>query len=194
MPDISTLCVYCGSRVGNKDVFRTEAERLGRIMAERGIALVYGGGAIGIMGVIADAVLDAGGQAVGIIPDHLQQTEVGHKGVSELVVVSSMHERKLMMVERSDAFVVMPGGLGTLDECFEVITWKQLGLHDKPIVIADLDGYWQPLAAVIDAVVDNGFAEPGVRDLITVVSSIDEVLPAIERAPPPAGKAKPERF
>jgi len=191
MSEISTLCVYCGSRVGNRETFRAEAERLGRMMAERGIGLIYGGGAIGIMGVMADAVLDAGGRVIGIIPEHL---EVGHRGVTELVVVSSMHERKQMMVERSDGFVVLPGGLGTLDETFEIITWKQLGLHDKPIVIADLDGYWQPLATLIEAVIDNGFAEPSVRDLATVVGSIDEVLPAMERAPAGTPTAHPERL
>ncbi len=194
MSEITTLCVYCGSRVGNRETFRTEAVRLGRMMAERDIALVYGGGAIGIMGVMADAVLEAGGRVIGIIPEHLERTEVGHRGVSELVVVPSMHARKQMMVERSDGFVVLPGGLGTLDETFEIITWKQLALHDKPIVIADLDGYWQPLAALIDAVVDNGFAEPSVRDLATIVGSIDEVLPAIERAPAATPTAHPERL
>jgi len=194
MSEISTLCVYCGSRVGNRETFRAEAERLGRMMAERGIGLIYGGGAIGIMGVMADAVLDAGGRVIGIIPEHLERTEVGHRGVTELMVVSSMHERKQMMVERSDGFVVLPGGLGTLDETFEIITWKQLGLHDKPIVIADLDGYWQPLATLIEAVIDNGFAEPSVRDLATVVGSIDEVLPAMERAPAGTPTAHPERL
>lgn len=194
MAKISTLCVYCGSRVGTTERYREEAARLGRMLAERGIALIYGGGAIGIMGVIADAVLDAGGEVIGIIPEHLQRTEVGHEKVSELVVVESMHSRKMQMVERSDAFVVLPGGLGTLDETFEIITWKQLGLHDKPIIIADIGGYWQPLIKLIDGVVDGGFADPSVRNLTTVVDSIDDVLPAIDEAPASAESTQAERL
>lgn len=194
MADISSLCVYCGSRVGFSERYQEEAARLGRILAEQGIAVIYGGGQIGIMGVIADAALDAGGEVIGIIPEHLQRTEVGHGAISELVIVESMHSRKMEMVERSDAFVILPGGLGTLDETFEIITWKQLGLHDKPIVIADIDGYWQPLVRLIDNVVEGGFADPSVRDLATVVHGVDEVLSAIAKEPAPAGSPQPERL
>lgn len=194
MAEISSLCVYCGSRVGSSERYQSEAARLGRMLAERDIALIYGGGQIGIMGVIADATLDAGGKVIGIIPEHLQRTEVGHEAVSELVIVESMHSRKMQMVERSDAFVVLPGGLGTLDETFEIITWRQLSLHDKPIVIVDIDGYWQPLVRLIDGVVEGGFADPSVRRLATVVQSVDEILPAIRKEPAPSASPQAERL
>ena len=154
-------------------------------MAERGITLVFGGGRVGLMGIIADAVLAAGGRVVGIIPNHIEEREVGHPGVSELQVVDSMHERKHRMFQMADGFVVLPGGLGTLDETFEIITWRQLGLHDKPIVIVDNEGYWRPLAALIAHLVDNGFARPEVFDLFTVVPRVDEVFAAVARARAP---------
>ena len=154
-------------------------------MAENGIELVYGGGRYGLMGVVADAVLAGGGRAVGIIPDHIRALEVEHLGLQSLLVVDSMHERKQAMFDRSDGFVVLPGGLGTLDETVEVVTWKQLALHDKPVVLVDEAGYWQPLLSLIDHMIDQGFARQEHRQLLRVVSSVDAVLPALARLPEP---------
>jgi uncharacterized protein (TIGR00730 family) len=152
-------------------------------MAKSGIRLVYGGGRIGMMGRIADAVLDAGGEVVGIIPQFLEQVEVGHSGVTQLVVTDTMHDRKQKMAEMSDAFLIMPGGLGTLDETFEILTWKQLGLHEKPIIIADIDGYWRHLTELIDHMIAQSYARPEHRQLFQVIDSIDELLPALSVLP-----------
>jgi len=190
MSTITSLCVYCGSRLGDDRAFRDSAERFGSILAEAGIRLVYGGGAIGIMGVIADAVLASGGRVTGIIPRHLQDIEVGHAGVDELIVVPNMHERKRRMSELADGFVILPGGLGTLDEMFEAITWKQLGLHDKPIVIADIGGYWSPLRSLLEAIIDRGFASGRSRQLYAIVDDVDGVLPALAATPEPVKGVK----
>ncbi len=190
MTKISSLGVYCGSRTGNDGVYRDAAARLGGLMAERGVRLVYGGGGIGIMGVIADAVLAGGGQVTGIIPDHLREREVGHRAIDDMQVVPNMHERKRRMSELSDGFVILPGGLGTLDEMFETVTWKQLGLHDKPIVIADIAGYWAPLRAMIDAVIESGFADAAANRLFTFVDRVDGILPALEAAAEPRQKTE----
>ena len=159
--------------------------RLGEILAARRITLVFGGGRVGLMGLIADAVMTAGGEAIGIIPRHLEEAEVGHQTVTKLHIVDNMHVRKEMMFQLADAFAVLPGGLGTLDETFEMITWRQLGLHDKPIVIVDVAGYWQPLLHLVDHVCKTGFAAPHVRDLFTTVPSVDDLLPSIEAMPEP---------
>jgi uncharacterized protein (TIGR00730 family) len=182
---VKCLCVYCGSASGTGDAYRAAARELGGRMAAEGIELVYGGGRIGLMGLLADAVLTGGGRVTGIIPGHLHDYEVGHHGVSELIVVPNMHERKRRMFERSDAFAVLPGGLGTLDEAFEMITWKQLGLHDKPIVVLDAAGYWQPFQALAEHIVAHGFARPGVLALYDIVPSVDRLFEVLERAPPP---------
>jgi uncharacterized protein (TIGR00730 family) len=181
----TSVCVYCGSSSRVPDAYKTAAHGLGAGLAERGIRLVYGGGRVGLMGIVADAAIGAGGDVVGIIPEHIQVMEVEHTGLSELLVVDSMHTRKRMMVERSDAFVVLPGGMGTLDETFEVLTWKQLGLHDKPIVIVDVDGYWQPLIGLIEHMIGAGFCRAANRSLFTVVNSVGDVLTALEREPEP---------
>jgi len=181
----NSVCVYCGASSRVPEVYRTAAHALGAGLAERGIQVVYGGGRVGLMGIVADAAIGAGGAVVGIIPQHIQALEVEHTGLSELHVVDSMHTRKRMMVERSDAFVVLPGGLGTLDETFEVLTWKQLALHDKPIVIVDVDGYWAPLVGLIEHMIESGFCRPAHRGLFTVVGSVDEVFEALKRAPEP---------
>ena len=185
MAAVKRLCVYCGSASGTDDAYREAARELGGRMAAEGIELVYGGGRIGLMGLLADAVLTGGGRVTGIIPGHLHDYEVGHHGVSELIVVPNMHERKRRMFERSDAFAVLPGGLGTLDEAFEMITWKQLGLHDKPIVVLDAAGYWQPFQALVEHIVAHGFARPGVLALYDIVPSVDRLFEVLERAPPP---------
>lgn len=185
MSQIRSLCVLCGSRVGNDPAYREAAVRLGRLMAERGVRLVFGAGSIGLMGVIADAVLDAGGEAIGIIPDFLMRHEVGHRRLTDLVVTDSMHDRKRRMFELADGFVTLPGGLGTLDETFEIVTWKQLRLHDSPIVVLDAGGYWAALEALISEVIAGGFAHEAIAELYTVVDSPDDVLPALDSAPEP---------
>jgi uncharacterized protein (TIGR00730 family) len=190
----SSLCVYCGSGLGVDSRHLEAARDLGRLLAERRIRLIYGGARIGLMGALADAALAAGGEVVGIIPGHLDKTELGHRGATELIVVDSMHERKYMMFEQSDAFAIMPGGLGTLDETFEMLTWRKLGLHDKPIILVDIAGYWRPLLGLIDHVIVQGFAAPTDRDLYKVVSTIEELVAAVETAPRPKTAAQPERL
>lgn len=182
----TSLCVYCGSATGADGAYVAQARRLGVLMAENGIRLIYGGARIGLMGALADAVLAGGGEVVGVIPGHLDAREVGHRGISELRIVASMHERKNLMFEISDAFAILPGGLGTLDETFEMITWRQLRLHDKPILLVDIDGYWQPLLRLVDHVVERGFAPPAVHRLFTVVGSVDDVVSALVREPEPS--------
>ncbi len=194
MNPVASLCVYCGSAVGFAPRYRDAARRLGQSMAENGIRLVYGGGGVGLMGIVADAVLAGGGSVVGVIPDFLESREVGHRGLSELRVVDSMHARKSLMVELSDAFAVLPGGLGTLDETFEILTWRQLRLHDKPIVLIDLDGYWGPLLRLVEHVVAEGFARADCVRLFTVVERVEDAIAALRRAPEPAIEDVPERL
>lgn len=176
MTPISSLCVYCGSSRGTNPNFIPLAKELGRELAERNIRLVYGGGRVGLMGACADGVMAHGGQVVGIIPQHLQDREIGHSGLTELKVVDNMHTRKRMMFDLSDAFCVLPGGLGTLEELFEVVTWRQLGMHDKPIIVLNLDGYWDNLIGMIDAIIDDGFAQPAARQYFSVVNSIGRLF------------------
>jgi len=185
MASIKSVCVYCGSSNRIDPKFLDAATELGRLMGEAGLKLIYGGGRVGLMGRVADGVLATGGNVVGIIPRHLHDREVAHPGVSELLVVDTMHERKQLMAEQADAFVVLPGGYGTLDEMFEIITWRQLGLHDKPLVLADLFGYWAPLAQLLDTIIDTGFAQPECRQLYRTVTSVAEILPALGEAQPP---------
>ncbi len=185
MAELTSLCVYCGARPGADQAYAQEAVRLGRQLAERGVTLVTGGGHVGLMGVCADAALDAGGRVVGVIPKHLMSRELGHRGLTELHVTDDMHSRKAKMFDLADAFAVLPGGLGTLDETLEMVTWRQLGLHDKPIVLIDIGGYWTPLLGMIERAVEAGFAGADARDLVITVGQVDEVIPAIEAAPPP---------
>ncbi len=185
MSDIKSLAVFCGSRRGARPAYTEAALALGDLMAERGITLVYGGGRIGLMGVMADRVLDKGGRVIGVIPGFLEDLEVGHQRVSELIRVGSMHERKTVMFEKSDGFVVLPGGLGTMDEGIEIITWKQLRLHQKPIVILNTDGYWQPLVEIWERVITEGFAHDKMRDLFRVVPTVEGILPAMAEQGPP---------
>jgi len=194
MSGISSVCVYCGSSSGESEGLRNAAADFGATLAGNGVRLVYGGGNVGLMGIVADAVLAGGGIVTGIIPRFLDEAERAHLSVTELVRVDSMHERKTAMFERSDAFVALPGGLGTLDEVIEVITWRQLGLHDKPILFADLEGYWQPLRALIDAAVAAGFARPGVHELYDMVDRVDAILPALTEARARTVRAQSERL
>jgi uncharacterized protein (TIGR00730 family) len=181
---IASLCVYCGSSAGVNPVYRASAVALGNALADRGVTLVYGGGRVGLMGIVADACLAGGGHVIGIIPEFLRRHEVGHGAVSELIVVDSMHQRKQAMFDRADAFAMLPGGFGTLDEVFEMATWKQLGLHRKPIVGLDIEGYWAPFRELIDHVIGQGFARPTMRDLIRFVPSIDELLNLLDHPVP----------
>jgi uncharacterized protein (TIGR00730 family) len=179
--------VFCGARFGTDPGAREVAVSLGKLLARQGITLVYGGGGVGLMGLVANAALEAGGKVVGVIPDFLLQREAGHPALSETVVVRTMHERKLQMFERSEAFIVLPGGVGTLEELFEVLSWRTLGLHAKPIVIVDQGGYWRPLAELLRSVVDAGFAEPTHLDHVAFVSDLAELLPTIAAMPREVG-------
>ena len=154
---MKAICVYCGSSSGAAPVYRAGAHALAAELVRQGMALVYGGGRIGLMGAIADEVLRLGGEAIGVIPDALMKREVGHLGLTRLHVVKDMHERKAMMAELSDGFIAMPGGLGTMEELFEVTTWSQLGLHDKPVGLLNVEGYYQALLAFLKHMVDTGF-------------------------------------
>ena len=193
MAKISSVCVYCGSSFGRDRRHRQDAVRLGQALAAHGLTLVYGGGGVGLMGALAEASLAAGGRVVGILPSFLVREEKGLKGLSELEVVDSMHARKERMFALADAFIVLPGGLGTLDETFEVLTWKQLGLHDKPVVLVDSGGYWQDLRRLIAHLVEEGFAPERAERFLHVVPGIEEALAyilthAASRAKPAAGK------
>ncbi len=163
---LRTLCVYCGSSAGHDPAYASAARSLGKLLAERGIGLVYGGGHVGLMGIIADAVLDGGGTVTGVIPEALANKEISHHRVTELHVVADMHERKAMMAERSDGFLAMPGGIGTLEELFEVMTWLQLGYHAKPVGLLNVNGFYDGLLAFLDTQRDQGFLRPEHRALL----------------------------
>jgi hypothetical protein len=184
MPQVTRLCVYCGSAVGQDSRYEAAARELGQALAAAGIELVFGGGRVGLMGVLADAVLTAGGRVVGIIPERLRNAELAHRGVSELVITGSMHDRKRVMAERADAFAVLPGGIGTLDETFEILTWRQLGLHNKPIFLIDVAGYWQPLRDLFDHLARHGFTAPLVPRLLEIVPSVAELMNTLGRTQP----------
>ena len=173
------VCVFCASALGASSRYQAAAVELARCLVAGGHGLVYGGGTVGLMGVVADAVLAAGGRVTGVIPRGLFSREVAHRGVTELIEVASMHERKQLMYELSDAFVGLPGGLGTLEEVAEIATWSQLGLHAKPIVLVDLDGYWSPLLAWMDGAVTAGFVKPANRSIIASVDRPGDVLTAL---------------
>jgi hypothetical protein len=179
MPQIRSVCVYCGSSGAVDQRYRTAADEIGRSLAATGMALVFGGGRIGLMGIAADAALAAGGQVIGVIPAALRDRELAHQGVSELVVVDTMHDRKRVMAERADVFAVLPGGIGTLDEAFEMLTWRQLGLHDKPVFLVDVAGYWQPLRALLDHIVEQRFATSLVPRLLEIVPSVAALMAAL---------------
>ena len=181
---IRTVCVYCGSAGAVDERYRAAAAELGRSLAAAGIGLVFGGGRIGLMGVAADAALAAGGRVVGVIPAALHDREVAHQGLSELVIVDTMHDRKRIMAERSDAFAVLPGGIGTLDEFFEILTWRQLLLHNKPIFLVDVGGYWQLLRALLDHIVAQHFALDLAPRLVEIVPDVATLVRRLQRAMP----------
>ena len=179
-----SVCVFCCSSDRGPRRHRDEAARLGSLLAASGIELVYGGGRVGIMGVVADAALAAGGRVVGVIPEHLMRREVGHTKTSELIVTATMHERKATMFARADAFVVLPGGPGTLDETFEILTWRQLGLHDKPVVVCDSGGYWQPLSDLVSHMIRARYVKAAFRDFFAVEPNAEAVIERLRRGPP----------
>jgi uncharacterized protein (TIGR00730 family) len=183
MRNIRALCVYCGSSGAVAAAYRAAASELGAGLAAAGIDLVFGGGRVGLMGLLADAALAAGGRVTGVIPVPLCDAEVAHRGVTELVVVTNMHERKRLMAERADAFAVLPGGIGTLDEMFEVLSWRQLKLHEKPIFLVDIGGYWMPLRRLLGHIVEQGFARPGALGSVHAVVSVPALLEALTRVP-----------
>ncbi|MBL4720783.1 MAG: TIGR00730 family Rossman fold protein [Alphaproteobacteria bacterium] len=183
MPKPNSICVYCGSSDQGPDSHRQAAQDLGETLARNKIRLVYGGGQIGLMGATADAALANGGEVIGIIPQFLKDLEVGHAGCTELIVTDTMHERKRKMVELSDAFAILPGGLGTLDETFEILTWRQLRLHDKPIILVNIDDYWSPLLALIENQINENYVRAEHRRLYEVVDRVEDILPAITRSP-----------
>ena len=178
---IRSVCVYCGSAGAVDERYRGAAGEIGRSLAEAGIGLVFGGGRVGLMGIAADAALAAGGHVVGVIPAALRNAELAHQGVSELVVVDTMHDRKRVMAERADAFAILPGGIGTLDEFFEIATWRQLRLHDKPIFIVDIAGYWQPLRALFEHITAQGFVTALVPRLVEIVPNVSALMAALRR-------------
>jgi uncharacterized protein (TIGR00730 family) len=183
MQTIRALCVYCGSSGAVAAPYRQAASELGARLAAAGIEIVFGGGRVGLMGLLAEAALAAGGRVTGIIPERLRDAELAHRGVSELVVVAGMHERKRLMAERADAFAILPGGIGTLDEMFEMLSWKQLGLHAKPIFLVDIEGYWAPLQVLLDHIVAGGFARPETRRLMRAVPDVAALLAVLAEEP-----------
>ncbi len=194
MTRIQSICVYCGSRSGKDERFATLARDFGHMMAANNITLVYGGGSVGLMGVVARAVMEHGGKAVGVIPRHLDQVEITQKDLSELHVVEDMHTRKRKMFDLSDAFVSLPGSIGTLDETIEIITWRQLGLHDKPVLLVNEQNYWDPFITLVKHMCDNGFASSHLNDLFEIVDSIHKVMPTLQKLPEPEMAAKNRLF
>ncbi len=182
---ITSICVFCGSSTGNRPAYASAAKELGALLAQRGIRLVYGGGNVGLMGVISDAALAAGGEVIGVIPRSLVDREVTHAGLTQLHVVRTMHERKQMMHDFSDAFVALPGGLGTLEEFFEVLTWGQLGMHAKPCGILDVDGYYEPLMALLDRAVADQFLLAENRAMLVYDTAPDRLLERLATYEPP---------
>lgn len=182
MSTIKAVCVYCGSGPGSNPKFVESAHIFGRMLAENNVRLIYGGGSIGLMGAIAESVVDHGGKVTGIIPEFLKVREMMFRGAQEIIVTRDMHERKRLMFERADAFVALPGGIGTLEELVEQMTWAQLGRHKKPILIANIDGFWDRLCALLDHMREMQFIRAGLTVSPIVVNTVEEILPALEAA------------
>ena len=194
MSDGKAVSVFCGASPGNSERYHAVAGALGRGLAEAGIATVYGGGNVGLMGAVADAALAAGGNVIGVIPTFLEARELARKELTALHVVDSMHERKRLMFDLSHAACALPGGLGTLDELIEFVTWRQLGLHARPMVIVNTDGYWDPLRALVDHVIANGFAAEAARTLFTFVPSPEDAVAHLAGVEIPAIREADERL
>jgi uncharacterized protein (TIGR00730 family) len=181
MYNVHTVAVFCGARSGRDPAFLESARALGDGLAKAGIRLVYGGGRIGMMGVLADAALEAGGAVIGVIPTFLADREKAHKGVADMIFTDTMHARKRQMFDKSDAFLILPGGLGTLDEAAEILTWKQLGLHHKPILICDIKGWARPFAALLESYVEEGFVAPEGMTLYEILPDVASALARLRR-------------
>lgn len=173
------MCVYCGSSSGHNPRLAEAADRFGRLMAERGLGLVYGGGCTGLMGRVADAVLQAGGEVIGVMPGHMLEREVGHRGLTRLIEVPDMHTRKRTMAELADAFVALPGGIGTLEELFEIFTWRQLDLHAKPVGLLNTDGFYDYLLSFLNHIVESGFLRRAQLDGLRVAATPEELLASL---------------
>jgi uncharacterized protein (TIGR00730 family) len=184
-PGMRSICVFCGSSLGRNPIYRTVAARVGTLVASRGLRLVYGGANLGLMGVLADAALSAGGEVIGVIPESLVAREIGHVGITELRVVASMHERKAQMADLSDGFIALPGAFGTLEEYCEILTWAQLGIHGKPCGLLDVAGYWSSLIRLFDHAVAEGFLHPDLRALVIEDDDSERLLARMERYMPP---------
>lgn len=178
----ASICVYCGSRMGIDPAYRAAAEGLGKALADNSWRLVYGAGDVGLMGEVAKAAQVAGANTFGVIPEHLLNWEVGKRDLTSFIVTENMHERKKVMFMNSDAVVVLPGGAGSLDEFFEILTWRQLGLHKKPILLLNVNGFWDPLVGLLDHVIDQGFAEDSLKGFVTVVNDVDQAVAALRDA------------
>jgi uncharacterized protein (TIGR00730 family) len=187
---LKSVCVFCGSAAGANPVYAITARELGRELAERKLALVYGGGRVGLMGEVATAALASGGAVIGVIPHSLALKEVAQEDCTELVVVNTMHERKSLMADRADAFVALPGGYGTCDELFEILTWAQLGIHQKPVVILNVNGFFAPLLAWLDHIVIEGLLKPKHRELLLVADSVPELFAKLAAWAPPEQATK----
>lgn len=174
-----SICVYCGSRFGTNPAYKQAATDLGQMIANNGWRLVYGAGDVGLMGAVADATQAAGGETFGVIPEHLLQREVGKRDLTKFIVTENMHERKKVMYMNSDVIVVLPGGAGSLDELFEVLTWRQLGLHEKPIFLLNIEGYWAPLLALMDHIIEQGFADASLRNYFATVDTVEALDAAL---------------
>jgi hypothetical protein len=179
---LANICVYCGSKEGADPSIVEAARRLGALFAEAEIGLVYGGASIGVMGALARSVLDNGGRVTGVIPEFLSGTEILMQDATEIIVTRSMHERKQIMFERSDAFVALPGGIGTLEELVEMLTWAQLGRHNQPIILANLSGFWEPLIELLDHMIIQHFMASNIRRFYGVVDKVDDILPRVRAA------------
>lgn len=179
MNDKKSVCVFCGASNNVPKKFLDIGATFGQMLASRGIRLIYGGGDCGVMGAVANGTMSNKGQVTGVFPVSLRNIENEHQGLTEIIIVSTMHERKMGMFERSDAFIVFPGGFGTLDEMFEILTWKQLALHDKPVIIFNYQGYWDPLIALMKNIIEVGFAKPVNATYYKVVTELDQIFDAL---------------
>ena len=194
MTMIRSVCVYCGSSPGTDPGFLGGARAFGKILAERGVALVYGGGSNGLMGELAKSVHDNGGKVIGVIPEFLRAREIAFTGAQELIVTDTMHTRKQIMFDRADAFVALPGGIGTLEELVEQLTWSQLGHHRKPIALANINGFWEPLCELIDHMKKLGFIRPDLSFDLSVADRVEDILPLLQAAAKPKEKEELEGF
>ncbi|MBI4031828.1 MAG: TIGR00730 family Rossman fold protein [Proteobacteria bacterium] len=180
MSPVKNVCVYCGASSAADEVYKKAARDTGRALASAGVRMVYGGGKSGLMGIAADAALAAGGKVTGIFPKFLEKFEPAHDGLTDHQIVDTMHERKQRMAKLADAFVVLPGGFGTLDEFFEILTWRQLKLHEKPVIVVNIENYWGPLLQAIDGIIEKKFARPAHRECFVVVNSVTDLMALLQ--------------